>query len=147
MREIKFRLWLGGFWHYWGFVQALGGSGLGFAGLPSTNMEDFTLEEMQERSQQYTGLHDKNGVEIWEGDIVSVDRKDSFPTFNKAVIVYAETYGAFLLQYAKQANPKGLLSKESISSQDGKTIYDYCTGWDLEVIGNTTENPELAGGE
>jgi len=92
---------------------------------------------------QFTGLLDRNGKEIWEGDIVKVDRQDSFPSYNQAIVVYAKNHGAFLIQYTKDTNPKGILSMESISSKDGKTIFGYCTGWKLEVIGNILENPEL----
>lgn len=102
---------------------------------------------------QFTGLRDRKrtkkfpkGQEICEGDIVKVDRQDSFPSYNQAIVVYAENHGAFLLQYTKETNPKGILSKESISSKNGKTIFDYCTGWKLEVIGNIYENPELLKG-
>jgi len=62
MREIKFRVYLGGRFNYWGFIDN------GFAGLPSTNVESVTLKELEKRSQQYTGLKDKNGEEIYEGD-------------------------------------------------------------------------------
>ena len=64
MREIKFRVYLGGSWFYWGFIDDE------FRGLPSTNREPLSIDEMRERSGQYTGLHDKNGKEIYEGDIV-----------------------------------------------------------------------------
>ena len=92
---------------------------------------------------QFTGLFDKKGKEVWEGDIVSVDRKDSCPSFNKAIIVYAENHASFLLEYTKKVNPKGLLAQESIHSKDKKTIFGTCTGWDIEVIGNIYENWEL----
>lgn len=96
---------------------------------------------------QFTGLHDKNRKEVWEGDIVHVDRLDSFSSYNKATIIYAENRGSFFLQYTKLANPKGILSMESIHSNDGTVIFDNCTGWDIEVIGNIYENPELTEGK
>jgi uncharacterized phage protein (TIGR01671 family) len=93
---------------------------------------------------QFTGLHDKNGKEIWEGDIVNIDRQDSFPSYNKAIIGYGDNYGSFLLQYTKPINPKGVLAQgNSITSNNGKILYGYCTGWEIEVIGNIYEHPEM----
>ncbi len=65
MREIKFRLFIGGKFEYWGFL------GNSFVGLPDTNIDPMTIEEKEERSQQYTGRKDKNCKEIYEGDVVS----------------------------------------------------------------------------
>jgi len=130
MREIKFRqpIFLNGKFHkfhYWGDIKG------GFVGPMKANQG--------RDSEQYTGLKDKNGKEIYENDIVKVGRRDSFSSFNKAHVMYADLYGAFLIRYLKEAIPRGVLSQESISSEDGKIIFDYCTGWELEVIGNIYE--------
>ena len=68
--------------------------------------------------QQFTGLHDKNGKEIFEGDIVKTSREQ---------------------------HPIGKV-KWSISGgwyfDDGK-LHDYLSNFELEVIGNIYENKEL----
>lgn len=116
MREIKFRQFINGKFHYWG----------------NKNQDCFIgpVTPVIE-SQQFTGLLDRNGKEIYEGDIV---RKDGW-----IYEIRWSKYGAgFDLATKNDSWPK---------QEDG---YAYHSGlYDteiIEVIGNIYDNPELVSG-
>jgi uncharacterized phage protein (TIGR01671 family) len=77
---------------------------------------------------QYTGLKDKNYVEIYEGDIVSL--VDCEPSLYK--IVWWENNLKYGVEYIGNDNTNW--QEESLEEFDSELI---------EVIGNIYENPEL----
>lgn len=74
---------------------------------------------------QYTGLKDKNGKEIYEGDIVKQHWSDSEKK-NIGQVIYHDAEAMFLIDY-----PSG-----------GGSVMNHST-LSPEVIGNIHENPEL----
>lgn len=75
--------------------------------------------------EQFTGLHDKNGKEIYEGDILGT------ATGHNLTIEWNEPTASFLL------NDLGSLV-EKLPDGAWFPVYKYS-----EVIGNIHENPEL----
>lgn len=77
------------------------------------NKEEFIL-------MQFTGLKDKKGVEIYEGDILKLPTFNNQGWFKKAVVTFED--GSFQCDC-------NLVSKYNVEH--------------IEVIGNIYENPEL----
>ena len=73
---------------------------------------------------QYTGLHDKNGREIYEGDIVDIGLENQDGKLVLAPVIYWEYIAGYVLD------------------NGGNGIWQRLTK-DCKVIGNIYENPDL----
>lgn len=80
---------------------------------------------------QYTGLKDKSGVEIYEGDILQINYKYKGKVDNIiALVKYSEKYAQFIIVGTREVR------------HEAEELGDYVDD-DIEVIGNIYDNPEL----
>lgn len=89
---------------------------------------------------QFTGIRDKNGRKIYEGDVVR--RKDSaYGMEDIGVVKYDCRLGAFVLEYESYGRTYKSTFKKGFSDNDGKCTIEGT--YSYELIGNIYDNPEL----
>lgn len=93
----------------------------------------YTVEVIPDTVGQYTGLKDKNGKRIFEGDILIYVVDGEYDVNEKYLVVFVDDEAAFKVRFY----------------YIGKfACYDDIAPCEkLEIIGNVHDNPEFLGGE
>lgn len=140
MREIKFRAW-DKTESQWIEINKMGFLENGEAWY----VEDYEKNEppyFTDRNDwelmQYTGLNDKNGREIYEGDVLEYSKEQTL------LVHYNENTASFSANYILHRDEYGELKGGWIGSApfDKRNIENS----EMRVIGNAFENPDLLKG-
>jgi len=122
-RKLKFRIWFP--------KDAFGPDRMIYS--PRIYVED---NELEDNIMQFTGLYDKNGKEIFEGDILSDDE------INIEVIYVEGTFGAQFIK-SKYCREYGLFMGYHTLQNDFAFDLDKGRITNFAVVGNIFENPKL----
>lgn len=135
MREIKFRFWLENKEEAFMCQPSYFLAGINTDGNPwfdklNTNTHKYTEDQYEITPLQYTGLKDKNGKEVYEGDVAEIQQPTST---TRGRVEFREASFCFV----SERYPNGesvIVHLHSIK---------YQNNWKLEVIGNIYENKDL----
>lgn len=110
--------------------------------------DDGYFEDIRVRPEtigEFTGLLDKKGKKIFEGDIVELESHGYIPTLDRGVVIFKD--GCFGIEYQSDVARRfgwektfhriGTISEWRDMGASGTITYTY------EVIGNIYDNPEL----
>lgn len=143
-REIKFRAWDKENEEMYDVAMIDVETGeVAYTDHPTGYNADALLEQVE--LMQYTGLKDKNGREIYEGDIVLVNRYDVLSTSwnseienEKKILIMSRVGYVVYDELRLSFRVKSPIGNQTIALS-GVGYFDY----DIEVIGNIYENKKL----
>ena len=104
-------------------------------------------EVIPETVGQYTGLTDKNGKKIFEGDILQIITGNGWSCPKGTKVYYEVVFTEFNEECATWAEYIGYMAKRD--EDDLSSIHYVVNSYGAKVIGNIHDNPELlkGGGE
>lgn len=142
MRKIKFRVWDGNLMHnvselHFCMGPKLDGNGLKFYG-PGVGQGWIDGENVH--LMQYTGLKDKNGKEIYEGDILECT-SELLTNFGKTKTGRYETTYKQVIWLTDSWGYRVLKSKHIVEGAERKGL-EIAIKFGV-ICGNIYENPEL----
>lgn len=129
-REIKFRVWNldRKEWADFGYLDMNG----------NFIQEGLEYHNYNYKVMQYTGLKDKNGKEIYEGDVVMIqEREDGSAQIG---IVKWDTAEVRFFVHVKTSKTDMWYGFDSFNIEEEGVFTDK---YDIRIIGNIYENPEL----
>ncbi|WHM19863.1 YopX family protein [Bacillus subtilis] len=129
MREIKFRFWD----IVWKKMLTHGD----LWDAPFNELFISTPDQRPYNIMQYTGLKDKNGREIYEGDILQISNKEN-KDYHMEVLWTGQGFGYRIIR--NETKRSGYIVGHH--SERGLNFYNGAS----EVIGNIYEDPELLEG-
>jgi uncharacterized phage protein (TIGR01671 family) len=98
--------------------------------------KDESYEVDESTVGQFTGLLDKNGKKIFEGDIVS---GTALLRERSGVIVWIKQLAGFGVRYAERNDPTAWQESSILKDIERHRYSDFCA----KVVGNIHDNPEL----
>lgn len=140
-REIKFRVWDKSYKQFLNenclYIKCNGKSFCGEPGLTGYTTNLYSIQNSDSYVvQQFTGLYDKNGKEIYEGDILEYNK---FLGFKNDSSVFSASYSQVIFNNGSFCADKiiyGVIGSGNLSNS-------CCHFWRFKITGNIFENPEL----